>query len=66
MLHLGAIVLGQEAVTRAEVVHLQSELVITRTLKLIIKNKNYVDNNNNKCTHLRPEQPQTGLGDLGH
>ena len=35
MLHLGPIVLRQEAVTRAEIIHLQGELVITRTLKII-------------------------------
>ena len=46
VLHLGPVVLWQEAVARVEVVHLQRELVITRP--------------------LGPQQPQAGLGDLGH
>ena len=36
MLHLRSVVLRQEAVTRAEIIHLQGELVITRTLKITI------------------------------
>ena len=36
VLHLGSIVLRQEAVTRAEIIHLEGELVITRTLQITI------------------------------
>ena len=48
MLHLRSVVLRQEAVTRAEIIHLQGELVITRTLKIttIIITITTINNNN--------------------